>query len=56
MHQVADKVCSRKPLCTISDAYTLGPVVRGDSAIDCKIRPNILLPAWMDIHLIGYMY
>jgi len=53
MHLVADKECSRKPLCTISDAYALGLVLRGDSAIDCKIRPNILLHAWMDIHLIG---
>jgi hypothetical protein len=49
IHPVADKECSRKPVFTLSDAYALGPVMRGVFAIDCKVRPDILLHVWMDI-------
>jgi hypothetical protein len=50
IHRVADKASSRKSLFTLSDAYSLGPVLKGGFAIDCRFRPDILLHGWIDIH------
>jgi hypothetical protein len=49
IHRVADKMCSRKPIYNLSDAYALGPVLRGVSPDVGRFRPDILLHVWMDI-------
>jgi hypothetical protein len=50
IHPVADKAGSRKPLFTSADPYALGPGLRGVFAIDRRIRADILLHVWIDIH------
>jgi hypothetical protein len=50
IHPVAAKVNSRKPISSLADPYALGPGLRGVSAIDCRIRADILLHVWIDIH------
>jgi hypothetical protein len=43
IHRIADKVCSRKPIYTLSDVYALGPVLRVDVSPENRFRPDILL-------------
>ena len=50
IHQIADNIYSRKPLFTLSVAYTLGPVLRADYSPEKRFRPAILLHVWMDMH------